>query len=682
MTLQRPPASVQDTAIYRKIVKPVADPDGLHGKASRFIELANPLLDSVGAGPFATYTLHNRDHARKLLHIAEYIVAPETLQTLTRFECLLFLYAAYLHDMGMAVSHAELHTFASSEALTDVLNTWPQLNSTLTTLRERHARASDTERPHLDLAIFDAIQVAATHHFRPLHATPDRYRTLLLRLCSADGGNDLFRIRGVSFEEELIDICASHNLGPVVLGELRTAHVERFERKLTVAGHLANAQFVAALLRLTDVLDFDFERTPRVLFDSLGLRHRSLPGSDVSLREWEKHLAVQQLDIRETELLVRARCKHPAIEAAVRQFALIIEEEIRTTLSVLARNSGEIADRYRFRLPNTVRCDVRSDGYKFLDIALSLDEAAVMSLLMGTSLYRTPHAAVRELIQNSVDACKVLRSLSPGLDHGGIEITDFHDDEGRHWISVRDAGVGMDEYILRSYFLKVGRSFYSSIDFERLLRTSGATSPALSSRFGIGFLASFMLADLVEIETLPAALHGQPRSSTALRVSIERLGAIAYVQEINSSVAGTTVKLRVRTDLGDCEKISAEIFDYVRSTIVRSVVPISVSLAGRELQISSDTYFGLVERPRSPDGVQSDHFHVIQISIEKYSNILSGRVFLAFVLRDDGKTLDVRLNGRLLSLEQFSVKGRITIPLHYLFNDFTGNRVTVGGVRI
>ena len=89
-----------------------------------------------------------------------------------------------------------------------------------------------------------------------------------------------------------------------------------FPRRFVVSDHTANLQFVAALLRLTDILDFDFERTPRVLFDSLGLKHKTLPGSEVSIQEWEKHLAVQQLEIRDSETIVKARCKHPAIEAS------------------------------------------------------------------------------------------------------------------------------------------------------------------------------------------------------------------------------------------------------------------------------------------------------------------------------------------------------------------------------
>lgn len=680
MTLQRPPASTQDTAIYKKISKITNDIDGLLGKASRFVEIATPMVDSIASGPFRIYTLHNRDHAKKLLHIAEYITSRDTIASLTPFECLLFLYSAYLHDMGMVVTDTELCKFVESDDFADVLNAWPQLRSNLNGLRTRLSLVSEEERPAIELAISEIHQIAATHYFRPRHATEDRYRGLLERIRSVEGAADLFQIRGISFADELIDICVSHNLSATVLGELRNAHEDRFERHVVVSGHNANTQFLAALLRLTDILDF--ERTPRVLFDSLGLKNRTFPGSEVSLTEWEKHMAVQQLEIRDSELLVRARCRHPAIEAAVRQFVQIIEEEIRTTLSVVKRNQQEIVDRYRFRLPSVVRCELRSDGYKFLDISLSLDESAVMSLLMGTSLYRTPMAAIRELIQNAVDACKVRQTLSSIHGTGSIQITDHVDDEGRRWIAVRDEGIGMDEYVLKSYFFKVGRSYYTSSDFERLIRSTGVPAPALASRFGIGFLACFMLADLVEIETTPYFHNSTSGIQKGLRVSIERLGALAYVQDVPFATLGTTIRLRLKQNLGDGERVCSEAADYIRATVVRSHVPISVMLSGKKVEIGSTNYFEVAKPLRAPKGIPTELLQVFDIPIHKYSDIFSGRVFLIFVANDDGTALDVRYGGNLLSLDTNRVGSRITIPRNYVFKEFEGNRVAVGGFRM
>ena len=682
MTIPRPPSSIKDTLVFGRIRIASDDDDGLLSKANRFVETADPILDSIIGGPFKRYTLHNRDHARKLAHIADHVVSRDTIESLTPFECLLFIYSAYIHDMGLAVSGVEIDRFISDGGLTETLNSWPQLKSNLESLRSRLENADLLTRPKIELAISELHDIAATHYFRPRHATAERYRQLLARIRAAAPEAGLFDIRGVSFEDELIEICVSHNLGAAVLSELRNAHEERFPRRFVVSDHTANVQFIAALLRLTDILDFDFERTPRVLFDSLGLKHKTLPGSEVSLQEWEKHLAVQQLEIRDSEIVVKARCKHPAIEATVKQFCVIIEEEIRTTLSVLRRNEQSIVERYRFRIPSSVRPEIKSDGYKFLDLSLSLDESAVMSLLMGTSLYRTPYAAIRELIQNAADACTVRQTLRHTEEPPRIELTTECDEEQRHWIFVRDNGVGMDEYVLRSYFFKVGRSYYSSSDFDKLVETFGASKPALSSRFGIGFLACFMLADLVEVETHPLLLQSNVSSPKGLRVSIERLGALAYVQELDGRSNGTTVKLRLRHGLGSPETVISNLFEFVKSNVLRPAASVYVNMQERKLRIEHDDYHSLVEHPRPPEGIPQSRFRVVTLKMEECSNIFSGKVFMVFVVDDDGETLDVSFNGRLLTLDAFSVKDRLPVPAHYIFKTFTGNRVTVGGFKM
>src|SRR5579859_4383333 len=104
----------------------------------------------------------------------------------------------------------------------------------------------------------------------------------------------------------LIDICVSHNLPANVLAEASGPYDERYPRDVLVGGDRLNAQFCAVVLRLTDVLDFDRERTPKILFESLGMTQRTVPGAGVSLKEWQKHMAVHTLSIDPDEIVVAA----------------------------------------------------------------------------------------------------------------------------------------------------------------------------------------------------------------------------------------------------------------------------------------------------------------------------------------------------------------------------------------
>ena len=117
-------------------------------------------------------------------------------------------------------------------------------------------------------------------------------------------------------------------------------------------------------------MDFDRERTPLVLFESLGIQSRSLPGAEVTLLEWQKHMAVHTLEINQDEIVVSADSKHPVIEKTIREFSLLIEREIRDTLAVLKRNPLEITKLFQIDLPISVRPHIRSLGYLYKDMSL------------------------------------------------------------------------------------------------------------------------------------------------------------------------------------------------------------------------------------------------------------------------------------------------------------------------
>jgi HD superfamily phosphodiesterase len=92
----------------------VGRPDGTADKVREFIRVATPMVDLIIAGPFKEYTLHNRDHAKKLIHLAGEIIAEETLTQLSSLELLVIVYSAFLHDMGMAVTLKERDQFLKS----------------------------------------------------------------------------------------------------------------------------------------------------------------------------------------------------------------------------------------------------------------------------------------------------------------------------------------------------------------------------------------------------------------------------------------------------------------------------------------------------------------------------------------------------------------------------------------
>ena len=145
-------------------------------------------------------------------------------------------------------------------------------------------------------------------------------------------------------------------------------------RELPIHDQIVNLQFCASILRIVDILDFDFERTPTTLFNSLGLYYKDLPTASVSLKEWKKHMAVHSILINDDELVISAHSNHPAIEKTIKEFASFIEFELRNTNAILQKNTADICQKYRILLPLSVRAKIESEGYVYKDYSLRLNE--------------------------------------------------------------------------------------------------------------------------------------------------------------------------------------------------------------------------------------------------------------------------------------------------------------------
>src|SRR5207253_2585892 len=98
------PNDYRECLFYQLLKEKSAPGDGAVEKLDKLIECTAPLLDSIISGPFKHFTLHNRDHAKKLLHLFEYVIDKNTLGALSALEHLVVGYAAYLHDLGMCIA--------------------------------------------------------------------------------------------------------------------------------------------------------------------------------------------------------------------------------------------------------------------------------------------------------------------------------------------------------------------------------------------------------------------------------------------------------------------------------------------------------------------------------------------------------------------------------------------------
>ena len=175
--------------------------------------------------------------------------------------------------------------------------------------------------------------------------------------------------------------------------------------------------------------------------------------------------------------------------------------------------------------------------------------------LISEQIYETPHAFIRENVQNAVDAVLIQAGrdgASPQDEQYRIDITVDNDT-----IEVRDNGNGMSESDLQNYYWTIGASGK---------RTSEARSVGCVGTFGIGGFANLGVCEVLEvISQTDGAEHG-----TLTRLSQEDIerhkGAIPDVTSEQSDLAaprGTLVVGHLE-EPADVDLLSGYLIDFVR----------------------------------------------------------------------------------------------------------------------
>ncbi len=385
-----------------------------------------------------------------------------------------------------------------------------------------------------------------------LGVAPDRVSEVSDLLCAATAGTDL--------DEPLDDLCA------------RSPNKVFFP-----SGHQPlRVRPLAALLRLATALCVDVRTLPEVVAEHLAVTDPVLPQHLIGIAHglsWAQEGTSLHLD---------APCPHQAVHAALIEVVdeadqlaaqvLELEKDLRQPeASLLSAVPTRITDR-----------DLRpariggQEPYEFPLLRFHLAQTEVRELLMGEQLYGgEPHLALRELYQNAMDACRYRAMRWAYLEGSGarpagwtgqIAFSQGEDERGRY-VECRDNGVGMSADLLKHTFTQAGSRFERSKAFRREQSRWLRHDPALrlypNSRFGIGVLSYFMLAEEMTIVTRPVSPEGIP-AEHALRVDIPSSGSLFRIQRHNGSddglaEGGTRVRLYLRegsaTDGLSCARV-------------------------------------------------------------------------------------------------------------------------------
>ncbi|MFG1830329.1 molecular chaperone HtpG [Micromonospora chersina] len=191
-------------------------------------------------------------------------------------------------------------------------------------------------------------------------------------------------------------------------------------------------------------------------------------------------------------------------------------------------------------------------------------EARQLLQLMVHSIYSNKDVFLRELISNASDALDKLRLESLVDKDLQVDTADLHveievDKEART-LTVRDNGIGMSRDEVVGLIGTIAKS--GTAELLRTLRETkdAAASQELIGQFGVGFYATFMVADKVTLLTRRAGQDGGTRW--------ESTGEGTYsVEAVDDAPQGTSVTLHLKP--ADDED---NLHDYTAEWTIREIV--------------------------------------------------------------------------------------------------------------
>jgi hypothetical protein len=521
------------------------DVTALQGLVIDVAELVGPVLQKISA-TFPQYTAHDILHSRNVADRMGRLIPKSTLAQLNGLEITLLLLAALIHDAGMVVSDAEKAETVASKIFKRFRE-------------ESHAdRAQEAEKAREQGEVWRARLIEdalLAEYYRRLHAGRARK---FLREHLADRLKTVLPLSHPEAITELGDLCESHSWG--VEASHDPAAPEKAVLKLPTEslfdGTPANLQYLACILRLADILDFDRSRTPLTVFQHLTLTE------PLSWQEWNKHLQVKGWLVEPDRLRFDIPCSHPAFYVAVQEFLGWIDQELTACRQLIENQPGRLEKRYQLQVPHIVdrsRVRMADSSYVAGAFRFQLEYEEILRLLMDKSLYPDPSLFLRELLQNALDACRRKEAeakLAGRPFEARIVVRDLSEDPRGRRIEFEDNGVGMSLRIVEQYFLRVGKSYYRSQEFDaerRRLAEAGIELDACS-QFGIGILSCFLVCDRFEVLT-------RVEGGELLHLEVEGPSRYFSIQRLRGELPGkpshgTRVIVHLRPDTTvDCAQI-------------------------------------------------------------------------------------------------------------------------------
>lgn len=520
---------------------------------------------------FHEYTDHGVEHIESILETSVLLLTNQSKSIFTDHDAALLIISTILHDVALHLQRDQFVKLVSKGSYLE-LNEKLDSDNWHSLWVKFSAEASRFNKLQLItlFGIEDPIEI-------PLLNTPDKWNYHQLQLIGEflrrnhprlahdfalygfpvnNNEREYFLKSGSQEFNKFIDLSGlvsrSHGTS---LRQLMPYLSERF-------GHLRNQEgshaiFVMALLRIADFLQLQSDRAPKGQLIIKSLR------SPLSRREWNVHSAILNIiydehdDPESVEIIIDHSKLDIETFLRIQSLLFSLQLELDHSWAVL----GEIYGRFELKKDLGLRIRrVRSNiddlntfgkvaGFVPKKATFTAADAELLKLFIKPLYGDFPQIAVRELVQNSVDAVRerlIFDSDNEQLNlKPSVIVSIIKEDKGVWVLRIEDKGIGMTLDTITNYFLNAGASFrLSKVWKEQFIDNSGKVKVLRSGRFGVGALAAFMISDdPTNIKMKVSTRHISSKNKDGYEFTTSLSSKPIQISYIKKKEVGTTIEI-------------------------------------------------------------------------------------------------------------------------------------------
>ncbi|WP_286734034.1 MULTISPECIES: HD domain-containing protein [Sphingobacterium] len=511
------------------------------------------ILNLIGRNEiFDEYTKHNISHIDFMLQSLDWIIPDQTKKELTSAEWLMITLSIYFHDLGMLVTKEEFK--GREKSYFSVFKNEILGNKYGQSFKDK---ILSLEKDDQDRFIYQEL-------VRKTHA--ERIKYWILEENNPQFSDGLEIINEIKkliiplddmFKRDLALICESHHLSDL-------DNFDKYKPDQQYGPNnqeVVNLHYCALVLRTADLLHITSDRTPSIEFNLIN------PTDPISQEEWAKQRSVKVVrprkninDIETNEIVIDTdTCEVIALFQKEDGFFGLISylnyatKQLKENYKLNELCNKKYNTTYQYPWKNIDDSKIETKNFEKKQFEFILDQTKILNLLIGHTLYNDSSVVLRELTQNAIDASKLKNyEYQQSKKNSYVPHIKIEWDASTRVLSFIDNGTGMSLEIIENHLLKVGSSRYQDESFKK-------NYPDFSpiSRFGIGLLTCFLIADDIDITTKTEEIE------KAIQLKIRKVHGKYLLKYLDKKELpyhiqghGTQINLFVRPDvnLDDIEK--------------------------------------------------------------------------------------------------------------------------------